>query len=125
MIFLFICLFSLLSVYMFSGYVFSFLQLKDWLSVSEVTCLCKVTLYRDRLVYFPLLVYCMALLMKKRMSSNKSFFRWSISFFGTAKGYIASLSWYLTITLSFHSEQSPVWRSYNCISLLLMVLYIF
>lgn len=35
------------------------------------------------------------------------------------------LSWYLTITLPFHSEQSLVRSSYNCISLLLMLCYIF
>jgi len=32
--------------------------------------------------------------------------------------------WYFTITLSFQSEQSPVWRCYNCISLLLMLFYV-
>jgi len=47
------------------------------------------------------------------------------SLFGAAKDCIAGLSWYLTIILSFHTEQSQVWRVCNCIFLQLMLLYIF
>lgn len=121
-IFLFICLFSLLGVCFLDEV--PFLQLREWLSVSEVTCLCKISLYWHLLVYF-LLICCIDFAYEEEDVFKQKFLQLQHTLFGTAKDYIAALSLYLTITLSFHSEKNLVSTSYNYISLLLMLLYIF